>query len=61
MLPLVASAIDFALEGLCAQKKISRSDARGYHGAEGLRRPQPQQSRTAFLADEDEEESEDDE
>jgi len=26
----VASAIDFVLEGLCAQKKISRSDDRGY-------------------------------
>ncbi len=28
--PEVASAIDFVLEGLCAQKKISRSDERGY-------------------------------
>jgi len=28
--PVVASAIDFVLEGLCAQKKISRSDDRGY-------------------------------
>ncbi len=28
--PTVASAIDFVLEGLCAQKKISRSDERGY-------------------------------
>ncbi len=28
--PLVASAIDFVLEGLCAQKKISRSEDRGY-------------------------------
>jgi magnesium chelatase subunit I len=54
--PLMAAAIDFALEGLCAQKKISRSDARGYHGAESIRRPQPQQSRTAFLTPEDEEE-----
>jgi magnesium chelatase subunit I len=32
--PLVASAIDFVLEGLCAQKKISRSDERGYSAAE---------------------------
>src|SRR5262249_48579355 len=31
---LVASAIDFVLEGLCAQKKISRSDDRGYAAAE---------------------------
>jgi magnesium chelatase subunit I len=28
--PMVASAIDFVLEGLCAQKKISRTDERGY-------------------------------
>ena len=28
--PHVASAIDFVLEGLCAQRKISRSDDRGY-------------------------------
>jgi len=39
--PLVASAIDFILEGLCAQKKISRSDERGYQAAETTsRRPQ---------------------
>ena len=39
--PAVASAIDFVLEGLCAQKKISRSDERGYAaGAEQTpRRP----------------------
>jgi magnesium chelatase subunit I len=37
---LVASAIDFILEGLCAQKKISRSDERGYFAAEtATRRP----------------------
>ena len=41
------SAIDFVLEGLYSQKKISRSDVRGYHGAEPVRRPQPQQPRTA--------------
>jgi magnesium chelatase subunit I len=28
--PAVASAIDFVLEGLYAQRKISRSDERGY-------------------------------
>ncbi len=28
--PTLASAIDFVLEGLCAQKKISRSEERGY-------------------------------
>jgi magnesium chelatase subunit I len=32
--PLLAAAIDFALEGLYALKKISRSDERGYHGSE---------------------------
>jgi magnesium chelatase subunit I len=32
--PAVASAVDFVLEGLYAQKKISRSDERGYHAAE---------------------------
>jgi magnesium chelatase subunit I len=37
--PLVASAIDFVLEGLYALKKISRSDERGYHAAESARRP----------------------
>jgi magnesium chelatase subunit I len=39
--PVVASAIDFVLEGLCAQKKITRSDERGYSANEsgGSRRP----------------------
>jgi len=32
--PLVASAIDFVLEGLYAQKKISRNEERGYSAAE---------------------------
>jgi magnesium chelatase subunit I len=36
--PLVASAIDFVLEGLYAQKKISRSDEFNYQGAETPRR-----------------------
>jgi magnesium chelatase subunit I len=35
----VASAIDFVLEGLYAQKKISRSDERGYAAAESTPRP----------------------
>ena len=54
--PLLASGIDFALEGLYSQKKISRSDARGYHGSEPVRRPQPQQTRTSLLEQDDEEE-----
>jgi magnesium chelatase subunit I len=38
--PVVASAIDFVLEGLCAQKKISRTDERGYVAADqSPRRP----------------------
>jgi magnesium chelatase subunit I len=32
--PVLASAVDFVLEGLYAQKKISRSDERGYIAAE---------------------------
>src|SRR5688500_17066406 len=38
--PLLASGIDFLLEGLYATKKISRSEDRGYHGSEPApRRP----------------------
>jgi len=37
--PLLASAVDFILEGLYAQKKITRSDEFQYHGAEPARRP----------------------
>jgi magnesium chelatase subunit I len=56
--PLVAAGIDFILEGLYAQKRISRTDQRGYHGAEPARRPQPDPVRAAaYLApDEGEEE-----
>ena len=39
--PLTASAIDFVLEGLYAQKKISRSDEFNYQSAEPPRRPAP--------------------
>ena len=47
--PLLASAIDFVLEGLYATKKISRSDERGYHSSEPApRRP----SREAGFDDE---------
>ena len=37
--PLLAAAVDFVLEGLYSQKKIGRSDERGYHGTEPTRRP----------------------
>ena len=36
--PVLASAVDFVLEGLYAQKKISRSEDRGYHAAEQTQR-----------------------
>ena len=39
--PAVASAIDFVLEGLCAQQKISRSDERGYAAGTERRRAGP--------------------
>ena len=38
--PLLASAVDFVLEGLYAHKKISRSEDRQYQGVEQPRRPQ---------------------
>ena len=41
--PAVASSIDFVLEGLTAQRKISRSEERGYSaGEQAARRPQRQ-------------------
>ncbi|HEY7788994.1 MAG TPA: sigma 54-interacting transcriptional regulator [Vicinamibacterales bacterium] len=49
--PERASAVDFILEGLYAQKKISRSDERGYHGAEAPRR-QPSRMPAAEAFDE---------
>jgi magnesium chelatase subunit I len=39
--PLFAAAVDFVLEGLYAQKKISRSDEFQYQSAEPPRRPAP--------------------
>jgi magnesium chelatase subunit I len=54
--PVLASAIDFVLEGLYSQKKIGRSDDRGYHSAEPVRRRDPQPSRTPVLTPDDEEE-----
>jgi magnesium chelatase subunit I len=39
--PLLAAAVDFVLEGLYAQKKISRSDEFQYQSAEPVRRPSP--------------------
>src|SRR5499427_6500581 len=48
--PVVASAIDFVLEGLYAQKKISRSDERGYAAAEAA--PRRNQRREEPMVDE---------
>jgi magnesium chelatase subunit I len=48
--PLMASGIDFVLEGLYALKKIGRSDDRGFHAAESpVRRPAPREA--AFTAE----------
>ncbi len=56
--PFLAAAIDFVLEGLYSQKRISRSDVRGYHGAEPVRRPSPATTRLPVLtADDDEDDT----
>ncbi|HZP48076.1 MAG TPA: hypothetical protein VFB07_06070 [Vicinamibacterales bacterium] len=46
--PHVASAIDFVLEGLTAQKKISRSEERGYSATEAAPRRQPRRDEPAM-------------
>jgi magnesium chelatase subunit I len=51
--PLLASAIDFVLEGLYSQKKIGRTDDRGYHGTEPVRRRETATSRTPVLTPDD--------
>jgi hypothetical protein len=50
---MVAAAIDFILEGLYSQKKIGRSDERGYHGSEPARRSTPTQRPTVIAADDE--------
>ena len=52
--PLRASVADFILEGLCALKKISRSDAGRIFGAPGqaARRPEPRNLETLMEDDE---------
>lgn len=54
--PFVAAAVDFVLEGLCARKKISRSDGRGFHGADAPRRPAPSERRAPVLTPDDDDE-----
>ncbi|MGQ0735436.1 MAG: magnesium chelatase [Acidobacteriota bacterium] len=47
--PVLASAIDFVLEGLYSQKRIGRTDERGYHAAEPVRRREPAVTRATVL------------
>jgi hypothetical protein len=51
--PLAAAGIDFVLEGLYSQKKIGRSDDRGYHGTEPVRRRESAAARTPVLTPDD--------
>jgi magnesium chelatase subunit I len=51
--PVLAAAVDFVLEGLYAQKKISRSDGRGFHGSDSARRPPQSDRRTPVLTPDD--------
>ena len=51
--PLQAAAIDFVLEGLYAQKKISRSDEFNYQSAEPPRRPAPRGVQTEPMMERD--------
>ena len=55
MTPALASAIDFALEGLSAQKKISRTDEWRYQASDQQtsRRPTPAGRRDAMDDDDD--------
>jgi magnesium chelatase subunit I len=55
-MPVVAAAVDFVLEGLYSQKKIGRSDDRGFHGTDPVRRRETQTSRTPVLTPDDDEE-----
>jgi magnesium chelatase subunit I len=55
--PVVASAVDFVLEGLYSQKRIGRTDAGSFVGTEPVRRPQPATRQTAISLDDDDEPS----
>ncbi len=55
--PLLAAGVDFVLEGLYSQKRINRSDDRGYHGAEPDAR-QAQRARTPVLTPDDDDDHE---
>ena len=54
--PLLAAAVDFVLEGLYSQKKIGRSDQRGYHGSETARRPAAPTRAPLMTADDEDDE-----
>ena len=51
--PRVAAGVDFVLEGLYSQKKIGRSDERGYHSTEPVRRRETTAARTPVLTPDD--------
>jgi magnesium chelatase subunit I len=51
--PAVASAIDFVLEGLTAQRKISRSEERGYSAGQDSQPRRPQSRREEPQLDDD--------
>ena len=51
----ICCSIDFVLEGLYSQKKIGRTDDRGYHGTEPVRRRETPAPRTPVLTPDDDE------
>jgi magnesium chelatase subunit I len=51
--PMIAAGVDFVLEGLYSQKKIGRSEDRGYHGTEPVRRREAASTRTPVLTPDD--------
>jgi magnesium chelatase subunit I len=55
--PMLAAGVDFILEGLYSQKKISRNEEGSFHGAEPARRPSPGSTRTPVLTSDDDEEA----
>jgi magnesium chelatase subunit I len=55
--PLLASGIDFVLEGLYSQKKIGRTDEGGYHASEPGRRRESSSRTPVLTPDDDDAES----
>ncbi|MEZ5283488.1 MAG: hypothetical protein R2712_01515 [Vicinamibacterales bacterium] len=56
--PLEASAVDFLLEGLYAQKKISRTAGRGFHASDEARRAPKAERRPPVLTPDDDDDEE---